>query len=143
MKATEYGDVHTFDVSDLSNTPSDIKAAILYVKNIFPTEKFEGRLPPVVLVNQIYSIIKCKTSVDREINYLQAKGAERIFKLAGEEAALVVISSDDLINHITKHCPRKPVIKRFMKELIPKVQDVSIDKALLQGDLGFTQQEIR
>ena len=67
LKATEYGDVHTFDVSDLSNTPSDIEAAILYLKSKFPTEKFEGRLPPILLVHQIYSIIKCKTSVDREI----------------------------------------------------------------------------
>lgn len=76
-------------------------------------------------------------------NCLQAKGAIRLFKLGGEETALVVIYSDDLVNHITQHCPTKPVINRFLKELIPKVQDVSIDKALLQGDLGFTQQEIR
>lgn len=76
-------------------------------------------------------------------NLLQTKGAVRIFKLGGEEVALVIISSDDLVNHITQHCPTKPVIKRFVNELIPKVQDVSIDKALLQGNLGFTQQEIR
>jgi hypothetical protein len=67
LKAIECGDVHKLDVSDLSNTPSDIEAALLYLKSKFPTEKFEGRLPPVLLVHQIYSIIKCKTSVDREI----------------------------------------------------------------------------
>lgn len=140
--AIESGDKHNLDVSPVSNAPSDIEAALLYLKSKFPVEKFEGRLPPVLLVHQIYSIIKCKTSVDREINCLQAKGAVRVFKLGGEEAALVLISSDDLVNHITQHCPRKPVINRFVKELIPKVQDVSIDKELLQGDLGFTQQEI-
>jgi len=67
LKAIEYGDVNKLDVSDLSNAPSDIEAALLYLKSKFRTEKFEGRLPPVLLVHQIYSIIKCKTSVDREI----------------------------------------------------------------------------
>jgi hypothetical protein len=75
-------------------------------------------------------------------NCLQAKGAVRLFKLGGEETALVVVYSDELVNHITHHCPTKPVINRFLKELIPKVQDVSIDKTLLQ-ELGFTQQEMR
>jgi hypothetical protein len=76
-------------------------------------------------------------------NCLQAKGAVRLFKLGGEETALVVIYFDDLVNHITQHCPTKPVINRFLKDVIPKVQDVSIDKALLKGDMGFTQQDIR
>jgi hypothetical protein len=55
------------DDSSLSNTPSDTEAALLYLKSKFPTGKFEGRLPPVLLVHQIYSIIKCKTLVDREV----------------------------------------------------------------------------
>jgi hypothetical protein len=65
--AIESGDKHNLDVSPVSNAPSDIEAALLYLKSKFPVEKFEGRLPPVLLVHQIYSIIKCKTSVDREI----------------------------------------------------------------------------
>lgn len=129
------------DDSSFSNTPSDTEAALLYLKSKFPIEKFKGRLPPVLLVHQIYSIIKCKTLVDRDVNCLQAKGAVRLFKLGGEETALVVVYSDELINHITQHCPTKPVINRFLKDLIPKVQDVSIDKTLLQ-ELGFTQQEM-
>jgi serine/threonine-protein kinase 19 len=55
------------DDSSLSNTPTDTEAALLYLKSKFPTEKFEGRLPPVLLVHQIYSIIKCKTLVDRDV----------------------------------------------------------------------------
>ncbi|XP_069701542.1 inactive serine/threonine-protein kinase 19-like isoform X2 [Periplaneta americana] len=75
-------------------------------------------------------------------NSLQAKGVVRLFKLGGEEAALVVIYFDDLVNHINQHCSKKHVISRFLKEVLPKVQDVSIDKALLRGELGFSQQEI-
>ncbi|PSN42723.1 hypothetical protein C0J52_13596 [Blattella germanica] len=123
--------------------PSDTAAALLYLKDKFPIEKFQGKLPPVILVHQIYSIIKCKTTVDRDVNSLQTKGTIRLFKLGGEEAALVVIYFDDLVNHIKQNCLAKPVINRFLKELLPKIQDVSIDKSLLQGDLGFTQHEIR
>jgi hypothetical protein len=67
MTAIESGDGRRLDVCDFLNTPTDIEAALIYLKNKFPTEKFEGRLPPVLLLHQIYSIIKCKTSVDREI----------------------------------------------------------------------------
>lgn len=57
----------TEDDDSFSNTPSDTEAALLYLKSKFPLEKFEGRLPPVFLVHQIYSIIKCKTVVDRDV----------------------------------------------------------------------------
>jgi hypothetical protein len=63
----EFGDERNLDVSHLSHIPSDTEAALTYLKSKFTLEKFEGRLPPVLLVHQIYSIIKCKTSVDREI----------------------------------------------------------------------------
>jgi hypothetical protein len=55
------------DESSFLQAPSDTEAALLYLKSKFPTEKFEGRLPPVLLVHQIYSIIKCKTLVDRDV----------------------------------------------------------------------------
>jgi hypothetical protein len=38
MTAIESGDGHKLDVCDLSNTPSDIEAALLYLKSKFPTE---------------------------------------------------------------------------------------------------------
>ena len=53
----------TLDTSELSDT----KAALLYMKSIFPEEKFGGRLPPIIMKHQIYSIIKNKTTVDKEV----------------------------------------------------------------------------
>lgn len=50
-----------------SNLPNDTKAALLYLKNLFPMEKFEGRLPPIILKHQIYGIIKNRTLVDKEV----------------------------------------------------------------------------
>ena len=39
----------------------------MYLQGLFPCEKMGGTLPPIVLKHQIYSIIKNKTTVDREI----------------------------------------------------------------------------
>ena len=50
-----------------NSLPSDTKAALLYLKNLFPTEKFEGRLPPIVVKHQLYSIVKNRTIVDKEL----------------------------------------------------------------------------
>ncbi len=53
--------------SDNSDLPSDTKAALLYLRSIFPVEKFEGRLPPIVHQHQLYSIVKNRTTVDKEL----------------------------------------------------------------------------
>jgi hypothetical protein len=66
VASVEFDDTHKLS-TPLTNALSDIEAALLYLKSKFPIEKFEEKLPPVLLVHQIYSIIKCKTTVDREI----------------------------------------------------------------------------
>ncbi len=50
-----------------ANIPSDTKAALLFLKKLFPVDKFEGRLPPIVPKHQIYSIVKNKTLADKEL----------------------------------------------------------------------------
>ena len=47
--------------------PCDTEAGLLYLKQLFPVEKFQNILPPLVLKHQVYSIIHDKTTVDREI----------------------------------------------------------------------------
>ena len=47
--------------------PSDTEAALLYLKNLFPLDKFEGRLPPIIVRNQLYSIVKNRTIADKEL----------------------------------------------------------------------------
>ncbi|XP_014785012.2 uncharacterized protein LOC106879820 [Octopus bimaculoides] len=54
--------------NDLADIPSDTKASLLYLKSLFPLEKFESRLPPVILKHQVYSIVKNRTLVDKQLN---------------------------------------------------------------------------
>nr|CAD7406320.1 unnamed protein product [Timema poppensis] len=122
--------------------PTDTEAGLIYLKNrVFPLTKFEDMLPPILLVNQVYTIISNKTAVDKELNLLQSKGVIRVFKLVGAETVLVVIFFKDLTEHVIKHCPEKPVINRFLK-ILPQVQDVIVEKRFLREELGFLEQEI-
>ena len=42
-------------------------AAILYIKTVFPQEKFKGLVPAIILKHQIYCVVKDKTLVDRQL----------------------------------------------------------------------------
>ena len=67
LLANDSGGSYKLNPSGNISIPTDTEAALLYLKAKFPVEKFEGRLPPVILVHQVYSIIKCRTTVDKDI----------------------------------------------------------------------------
>ena len=39
----------------------------MYLSSLFPREKFEQKLPPIVMKHQLYSVIHDKTTTDREL----------------------------------------------------------------------------
>lgn len=47
--------------------PSDTKVSLLHLKELFPLERFEGRLPVVTVKHQLYSLISDRTAVDKEL----------------------------------------------------------------------------
>lgn len=47
--------------------PSDTEAGLIYLQGLIPSGSFGIDFPPIVLKHQIYSIIKNKTLVDKEI----------------------------------------------------------------------------
>ena len=51
----------------VNGLPSDTEASLLYLKNLFPGDKFEDRLPPIIVKHQLYSIVKNMTVVDKHI----------------------------------------------------------------------------
>ena len=56
----------SFPVS-VSRVPTDTEMYLIYFKNLFPLDKFEHRLPPMVLKHQLYSLNKNRTVVDKEL----------------------------------------------------------------------------
>ncbi|XP_067004630.2 inactive serine/threonine-protein kinase 19 isoform X2 [Anabrus simplex] len=129
----------SLNVSDL---PSDTESAFLYLRSRFLEKCRECHLPIVVLVHQLYSIVKCRTTVDKDLRVLQAKGIIRLFKLGGEESVLVVIKTDDLHDLVKERCPSKPVLDRFLKVVLPATLDVCIDKSTLTGKFCLTENDI-
>lgn len=47
--------------------PNDTQAAILFLKSIVPLNKFQGKIPAIILKHQIYCVMKDKTLVDRQL----------------------------------------------------------------------------
>ena len=47
--------------------PNDTKATLLYIKSTFPVQVFAGKIPAIMLKHQVYSILKDKTLVDRQL----------------------------------------------------------------------------
>ncbi|XP_049778456.1 serine/threonine-protein kinase 19-like isoform X1 [Schistocerca cancellata] len=125
------------------DAPSDTECALVYLRSKFPNEAFEGHLPPVIVIHQVYAIVKCKTTVDKDVSVLQSKGKIRIFKLGGEESALVAIFTEDLKKHVLKWCAEKPIITRFLNDVLPEMDDVSIDKSVLQKKFTLSEHDIR
>lgn len=141
IKLTDNGQKTDTDFG--KDVPSDTEGALIYLRNKFPTEAFEGHLPPVIVIHQIYAVVKCKTTVDKDVSILQNKGKIRVFKLGGEESALVAIFTEDLNKHVLKWCDEKPVITRFLNDVLPETDDVSIDKVVLREKFSLSELDIR
>lgn len=133
----------TSDSSAESELPNDTEAALIYLKEKFPIDAFEGHLPAVLLIHQVYSIVKNKTKVDKEVADLQAKGKIKLFKLGGEETALVVIFTFDLINHVLKCCGNASKIDHYLKNVMTQIEDISIDKEVLRERFNLSEDDIR
>ena len=61
------GDV---DDDDFGEVPDDTLAAVLLLKSHFPKLK-QKDVPPVALRSQIYSVVKDRTIVDRQLDDLR------------------------------------------------------------------------
>lgn len=74
---------------------------------------------------------------------LQAKGKIKLFKLGGEETALVVIFTFDLINHVLKCCGNASKIDHYLKNVMTQIEDISIDKEVLRERFNLSEDDIR
>ena len=133
------------DHFDSTPLPSDTKAAVLYLRNQFPIDKFGVRLPPILLQHQLYSVMKSKTVADKELGDLRKQGEVRLFKLDVNGDDLCIVLTEDYQEHVQRHTeslPAKAVIDRFMKSVIVNFQGVSINKQDVMDSHGFIDEEI-
>ncbi|KAJ8318464.1 hypothetical protein KUTeg_003555 [Tegillarca granosa] len=126
--------------------PSDTKAFLLYLRNLFPLEKFEHRLPPIMLKHQLYSLINNRTMVDKQLNDLKVSGEVKLFKLGNETDLYGVVFTDDYRSHVIRVMAEvsigRNVTERFVNTIIKHCHDMSINKDTLMVEYLFTDEEI-
>ncbi|XP_050393447.1 serine/threonine-protein kinase 19 [Patella vulgata] len=131
---------HAWDV------PTDTKASLLFLKISFPQEKFEDRIPPIVMKHQLYSIIHNRTIVDKHVNDLRESGDVKLFRLGADADESCIVFTEDY----QRHCLRvmadlkidQAIIDKFTETIVKKCKDISLDKETLINTYLFTDKEI-
>ncbi|XP_076336658.1 winged helix repair factor 1-like [Tachypleus tridentatus] len=125
-----------------ADIPNDTEASLFYLKSVFPVESFEGRLPPIIFKHQIYSIVKNKTLVDKQVNELRAKNKIRLFKLGADETETAIVFLDDFKKHVLSHSDGSQLIENFLMQVVASCPDISYNKNWLQEELKFQKEDI-
>ena len=124
---------------------SDSKAALLLLKGLFATEKFNDRVPPIMFKHQVYSIVKNRTKADHEIEELRNSGEIRLFKLGCDSNDISIVFTEDYNSHVEKSIKgthHEEACGKFLHTVLPCCQDVSVNKQVLMGKYGFSDKEI-
>ncbi|XP_041364570.1 serine/threonine-protein kinase 19-like [Gigantopelta aegis] len=140
---TQDGDLSSVDMNSM---PNDTLAALLYMKKLFPMEKFDDRIPPIVLKHQLYSIVKNRTIVDKQINDLKESGEIKVIKLGAEPNELSIVFSRDYEVHVDSVMRdvgvHKHIIEKFLSRVVKNCRDVCLDRETLMKDYRFKDEEV-
>lgn len=139
-------DKHGINDKNVEDIPSDTKASLLYLKSLFPVEKFESRLPPVILKHQVYSIMKNRTLVDKQLADMKSAGEIKVFKLGTESNDYSILFTEDYQSHIARttadNCVSKAAIEKFLNTVVKNWNDVSVNKDVMINKFHFQDDEI-
>ncbi|XP_076458725.1 winged helix repair factor 1-like [Babylonia areolata] len=140
------GDSSSQETNGIADSASDTRTALFFLRGLFPVEKFEHRLPPILLKHQLYSVVKNRTLVDRQLNELRANGEIKLFKLGPDTSSLSIVFSDDYRNHVLKVLADLSVdcliVDKVLKRILDQSTDVSLDKDTLVQIYCFSDSEI-
>lgn len=122
--------------------PTTAREALLLLRSIFPVEKFEHRLPAIILKHQVYSLITNKTLVDNELNELKLKGDIRCFHLGMEADDICIVFKEDFKHHVERANNGNAVVDKFMRTLFERTSDLSLSKDTLLKDFITKESDI-
>uniref|UniRef100_H3ASJ5 Serine/threonine kinase 19 n=1 Tax=Latimeria chalumnae TaxID=7897 RepID=H3ASJ5_LATCH len=123
----------------------DTKAALKYLASLFPRKLFNDSLPPVVLKHQLYSIVKDKTTVDRQLNELKDQGEIRIFQLGFATDVFGIVFTDEYKNKVLAATAGKEhsvVTQKFLETVLMSCSDISFNKEKMLKEFLFRDKEI-
>lgn len=127
---------------------SNISVAVEYLHGLFPVEKFDNRLPPIILKHQLYSLSSNRTKVDQYLNVILKKNEVRLFKLGSIPDEFCLVYSKEYKDHVEKFASNlcdipKGTIDKFLENVIAVYDDISLTKHEMTTDFKFTENEIK
>lgn len=158
-KAEKFANAIKSDLNTL-NSINDIKGALTYFKSIFLRSHY--KLPPIIYQHQIYSLVKNRTSVDREIEYLKNSNKIRLFRCDSNTDDIAIVYISDFKQHLDEHLfefekenikqivtnskitesEYKKFINKFYDEILNEVKDQSISQCDLKKIYHLSEKEI-
>ncbi|KAL8565089.1 hypothetical protein ACOMHN_005292 [Nucella lapillus] len=140
------GDSSSQETNGLVDSASDTRTALLFLRGLFPVEKFENRLPPILLKHQLYCVVKNRTLVDIQLSELRENREVRLFKLGPDATNLSIVFSDDYRKHVIKVMTDLKMdtllIDKVTKNILDHSTDISLDKGTLVQIYGFSDADI-
>ncbi|MCO5599178.1 hypothetical protein L7F22_053278 [Adiantum nelumboides] len=131
--------------------PSDTEVALRMMHEQFP--KIDKVLvTPFVLLSQLYSVVKDRTSVDRELEVMKQQRGVRVFKLSTGQDDLAIMFFDDYISQVNaaksrlgRKCPQKNLIifDWYINHILPIHNDVGITYMHLESLLSKFGQKLQ
>lgn len=119
---------------DSQEFPTDTEIELSALLNHFPRCAFP-RSPPLVLVSQLHSASKDRTTIDRELEQLKNKGTVRLFRLLSGKTDYFVVRMSDYLEKVQllkeKYSDKVEVFDSFVNNVLPKHNDVYITKDIL------------
>lgn len=123
----------------------DARAALQHLTSLFPRKLFEDSLPPVVMKHQIYSLVKDRTAVDRQLSDMKEQGEIRMFQQGFDTDVFGVVFTEDYVSKVRAAAVGKAgstTVHKFLEKVLPSCHDISFSKEKMLSQHGFHDREI-
>lgn len=127
-----------------------VRDALEYIKDLFPSKHFAD-LPPIIYLNQLYSLVRNRTECDREIELLRSNNQIRLFKSDSKEFQgddVFICFTDDLKRYLeTVILPAvsgssEQSIKNYLNKILTQTNEIFIKKSELKNKFRLTETDV-
>ena len=147
------------ELSDMINNvdKNDTQTSIKYLKNASPSPLYQ--LPQLFYLNQLYSLVKNKTRVDRDIEDLKNESKILMFKCdsVADQNDICVCETNDFIDYVKRLAANETnmfksnsidkkrfdyVLDHFLTNILCENKSLSIESSLLKIKFKFSDKDI-
>nr|XP_033771759.1 serine/threonine-protein kinase 19 [Geotrypetes seraphini] len=123
----------------------DAQGALRYLAFLFPRKFFNNSLPPMVFKHQIYSLVRDKTAVDRQLNELKDRGEIRLFQHGFSADVFGMVFTEDYRDRVLAGSAGKDyslTVQKFLESVLTSCSDLSFSKEKMIQEFSFQDRQI-